>query len=49
MANSEIIDIIIASTAETLHYLLPVIALLSGVMLLLSFLFKVTLGAVKNV
>lgn len=48
MANSEIIDIIVESTADTLHYLLPVIALLSGIMLLLSFLFKVTIGAAKS-
>lgn len=49
MASSEIIDLIIQATAESLVYLMPVIALLSGIMLLLSFLFKVTLGAVKNV
>ncbi len=48
MANSDIIDIIIQTTADSLHYLLPVIAILSGIMLILSFLFKVTIGAAKS-
>lgn len=49
MANTEIIDLILQTTAECLTYMMPVIALLSGIMLLLSFLYKITLGAVKNV
>lgn len=48
MANSEIVDIIVETTADTLHYMLPIIALLSGIMLILSFLFKVTIGAAKQ-
>ena len=47
MANSEIIAIIVESTSDALTYLLPIIAVLCGIMLLLSFLFKVTLGSVK--
>ncbi len=48
MANSEVIDIIIQTTADMLVYMLPVIAVLSGLMLILSFLLHVTINAVKR-
>ncbi len=48
MANTEVIDIIIETTAEMLIYMLPVIALLSGFMLILSFLLHVTINSVKR-
>lgn len=49
MANTEIINLIIQTTAEMLTYLMPVIALLSGIILILSFLYAVTIGSVKKI
>jgi len=49
MANSDIIDLIIQTTANMLVYMLPVIAVLSGITLLLSFLYAATLGSVKRI
>lgn len=48
MANTEVIDLIIETTSEMLVYMLPVIAVLSGIMLILSFLLHVTINAVKR-
>jgi len=44
MANTEIIDSIIASVSELITYMLPIIALLTGVSFVFSFLISVTLG-----
>jgi len=44
MANSDIIDIIITNVADMLVYLLPVIALLSGIIFMVSFLLYITIG-----
>lgn len=49
MANEEIINLIIQTTADMLVYMLPVIAILSGITLILSFLYAVTLGSVKKI
>jgi hypothetical protein len=49
MANSDIIDLIIQTTANMLTYMLPVIAICSGLTLILSFLYSVTLGSVKRI
>ena len=48
MANSEVINLILQLTKEMLIYMLPIIGLLSGLMLILSFLLHVTINAVKK-
>ncbi|HRJ90772.1 MAG TPA: hypothetical protein PLU21_01020 [Candidatus Saccharibacteria bacterium] len=48
MANTEVIDLIMQTTANMLEYMLPVIAVLSAIMLLLSFLIHVTINSVKK-
>lgn len=48
MANTEVIDKILTVTGEMLVYMLPVIALLSGITLILSFLLHVTINSVKK-
>lgn len=49
MANTEIIDLILATVAEMFTYMLPVIGIMSGVIFITSFLFDVTLNAYKRV
>lgn len=49
MANSEIINLIIQTTAEMVTYMLPVLAILSGLVFVLSFLYQGTFGALKNI
>ena len=48
MASVDIVNLIIELTADMLVYLLPVIALLSGLMFLMSLLIHVTIGSVKR-
>lgn len=48
MANTEVINLILQLTKEMLIYMLPIIGLLSGLMLILSFLLHVTINAVKK-
>lgn len=48
MANTDIINLIIETTSSMLVYMLPVIAVLSGIMLILSFLIEVTINSVKK-
>ena len=48
MANTEVINLILQLTKEMLVYMLPIIGLLSGLMLILSFLLHVTINAVKK-
>lgn len=48
MANTEVINLILQTTAQMLIYMLPVIAILSGLMLVLSFLLHVTINSVKK-
>ena len=49
MANFQVIDIIIQTTAEMVVYLLPVIGLLSGLIFVFSVLYEFTIGAVKSI
>lgn len=44
MANTQVIAEIISMTGDMLTYMLPVIAVLSGITLMISFLLSVTLG-----
>lgn len=49
MANSEIINLIIQTTADMVTYMLPVMAFLSGLVFILSFFYQATFGALKNI
>lgn len=48
MANTDVINLILSTTSSMLIYMLPVIAILSGIMLILSFLLHVTINSVKK-
>lgn len=48
MANTEIIDLLIAMVTEMVVYLLPVIALFSGLTFIFSFLFSILFGVPRN-
>lgn len=49
MANSEIINLIISTVAEMVIYLMPVTALLAGLIFIFSVLYEFTIGAVRNI
>ncbi len=49
MANTEIINLVIQTTADMLHYMMPIIALLAGLNFVLSFFYQVTFGAIKRI
>ena len=49
MANSEIINLIISTVAEMVIYLMPVTALLAGLIFIFSILYEFTIGAVRNI
>lgn len=49
MANAEIINLIIQTTADMLKYMIPIIALLSGLNFILSFFYQITFGAIKRI
>lgn len=44
MANTEVINLIMQTVGELVVYMLPVIALLSGLTFIFSFLIYVTMG-----
>lgn len=44
MANTDIVNVIITTTADMIEYLLPIIAIMSGITFILTFLLSVTLG-----
>ncbi len=44
MANTDVIEIILNMTREYLFYMLPIIAILSGITFIFSMLYSVTLG-----
>lgn len=44
MANTDVINEIITMTADMMTYMLPVIAVLAGITLMISFLLSVTIG-----
>jgi hypothetical protein len=44
MANTEVIDIIISTTAEYFTYMLPIIGVMAGITFVVSFLMSVTIG-----
>ena len=48
MANTEIIDLILQTTAEMFTYMLPILGVLTGIVFIGSFIYKVTLGSVKR-
>ena len=48
MANSEIINLIISTVAEMVIYLMPVTALLAGLIFIFSVLYEFTIGAVRK-
>lgn len=45
MANSEIINLIIQTVADSIHYLLPIIGLLAGLNFIISWLMQVLFGS----
>jgi len=49
MASSEIITTIIDLTRDMLLYMMPIIALMSGLTLIISFLFAITLGQSRKI
>ena len=48
MANTDVINLIMQTVGEMVVYMLPVIALLSGLMFVFSFLIHVTINSVKK-
>jgi len=48
MANSDVIALIIEGTVDCIHYMLPVIAFLSGVNFVVTWLMSVTMGMGKR-
>lgn len=44
MANSDVVNLIIAGSANMIHYLLPVIGVLAGLTFMFTFLMSVTMG-----
>jgi len=48
MANTDIIDIILETTADYFIYMLPIIGILAGLNFLFSFLMSVTMGLGKR-
>lgn len=48
MSNTEIISLIIEMTRDSLEFMLPIIAVLSAIHFLLSFLIHVTMGWSKR-
>jgi len=49
MANTEIIDIIIATTAEAVTYMLPVIGVMTGITFIVSWVMSLTVGLGRRV
>lgn len=49
MASEELVTLIIELTANMMEYMLPVIAVLSGITFIVSFLMYVTLGLGRRV
>ena len=49
MANHEVVDLIIETTADMFTYLLPVLGVLTGLIFITSLLYSYTLGAVKKI
>ena len=48
MANSDVIDLIISLVGNYLTYMLPILAVLTALTFIFSFLYAATLGAVKD-
>lgn len=44
MANSEVVNLIVSTTAEYFVYMLPIIGILAGITFMVSFLMAVTFG-----
>lgn len=48
MANTDIINLILTTTADAVTYLLPVLALMTGIVFIFSFLHSITIGSVRK-
>lgn len=48
MANTEVIGLIIDTAQDYFIYMLPIIGVMTGLIYITSFLFAVTLGAVRR-
>lgn len=48
MANDQVIYQILDTTKDMLIYAMPIIGVMAGLMLILSFLYAITIGAVKK-
>jgi len=44
MASSDVVDLIIVTTADFMHYMLPIIGVMAGITFIVSFLLSATLG-----
>jgi len=49
MANSEIIDLIIETTADMFLYMMPIIGVMAGITFITSFILHVTVGTARRV
>lgn len=49
MANTEVINLILETTADMLQYMLPIIGILSGIIFIVSFLLYLTVGLGRRV
>ena len=48
MANTDIVNLILTTAASTLTYLMPVIGIMTGIVFIFSWLYKITIGAAKH-
>jgi len=48
MASSEIDDLIIATTASSLEYLMPVVGIMIGITFVITMFMSVTFGAIRR-
>ena len=44
MANTDVVNLIISTTADFFMYMLPIIAVMSGIIFLVTWLMSITIG-----
>jgi len=49
MANSDIIDLIVASATNMFDYMMPIIGLMAGLVFITSFLLYITVGVSRKI
>lgn len=49
MANTEVVDLIINMTSDFMTYMLPIIGVLAGITLVLTFFIYVSVGSARTI